>query len=1097
MKKTSKRISLLLRKKGFFMCTTSMLLANVSVFASPDAAKTSLLPAKSDVASVAIVAQQGKTITGVVMDSQESIIGANVMVKGTTNGTITDFEGKFTLSNVPEGAILQISYIGYQSMEIKVGNQTSFTIKLKEDSQALDEVVVVGYGSQKKVNLTGSVGTVDAKVLQSRPITSSTSALQGTIPNLQITPSSGEPGTGATLNVRGTTSMNGSNDPLYVVDGVPYDGDISAINSQDIESLTVLKDAASNALYGARGANGVILVTTKKGATGKATVNLDAKWGTNRRGVSNYDVMTSSQEYVENYYTAMLNGYAGGDPNRVLSNGMTGNQYINSLLFSKDGLGYPVYTVPNGEGYIGVDGKLNPNAKLGRVYGDYYITPDDWEKELLDNGNLRQEYNVNISGSTEKMNYYMSAGYLDDSGLIPGSSFSRLSFRLKADYQVKEWLKVGANVAYSNIVSRYPDEQTTSGSSTNLFYITNNIAPIYPLYIRNADGSIKKDARGFTMYDYGNGMYTDGTTALNRPFLSQSNPASALQLDKNEYNMDILSGRAFVEVSIIEGLKATANWGMDLDNTRYTELINPYYGQYAGNTGGVVGVSHSRVFSINQQYLLTYKKNFGDHNIDLLAGFESYDYKNQALSGSKQKVYNPNIVELNNAINTPSANSSTANYATAGFLFRAQYDYLEKYFASASFRRDASSRFHPDNRWGNFWSVGLGWLMNKESFLQNTSWIDMLKFKISYGAQGNDNIGNYYAYLDQYTVSNSNNDFALALSYKGNKDITWETSHSFNTGFDFEFFKGRLSGTVEYFSRKTTDMLYNKPMNASAGYASIPMNVGSMTNKGVELDLNGLLIETNDLTWRMNFNLTHFKNTINELDPSLNGEMISGSYIYREGESRYQFYLRKYAGVDENGVAQYYKDITDAEGNVTGQEKTTDAPNATRYATGDILPKVYGGFGTSLNAYGFDFSISFAYQLGGRMYDNGYASLMNSGTDPGQNWHKDILKAWTADNKGSNIPRLSATDQYANYLSDRFLTKSDYLSINSITLGYTLPKSWVRSLNISSLRVYMSADNVALFSKRKGFDPRQSYTTASADVYSPIRAISGGLSLSF
>ena len=760
-------------------------------------------------------------------------------------------------------------------------------------------------------------------------------------------------------------------------------------------------------------------------------------------------------------------------------------------------MGYPVYTVPNGEGYIGVDGKLNPNAKLGRVYGDYYITPDDWEKELLDNGNLRQEYNVNISGSTEKMNYYMSAGYLDDSGLIPGSSFSRLSFRLKADYQVKEWLKVGANVAYSNIVSRYPDEQTTSGSSTNLFYITNNIAPIYPLYIRNADGSIKKDARGFTMYDYGNGMYTDGTTALNRPFLSQSNPASALQLDKNEYNMDILSGRAFVEVSIIEGLKATANWGMDLDNTRYTELINPYYGQYAGNTGGVVGVSHSRVFSINQQYLLTYKKNFGDHNIDLLAGFESYDYKNQSLSGSKQKVYNPNIVELNNAINTPSANSSTANYATAGFLFRAQYDYLEKYFASASFRRDASSRFHPDNRWGNFWSVGLGWLMNKESFLQNTSWIDMLKFKISYGAQGNDNIGNYYAYLDQYTVSNSNNDFALALSYKGNKDITWETSHSFNTGFDFEFFKGRLSGTVEYFSRKTTDMLYNKPMNASAGYASIPMNVGSMTNKGVELDLNGILIDTNDLTWRMNFNLTHFKNTINELDPSLNGEMISGSYIYREGESRYQFYLRKYAGVDENGVAQYYKDITDAEGNVTGQEKTTDAPNATRYATGDILPKVYGGFGTSLNAYGFDFSISFAYQLGGRMYDNGYASLMNSGTDPGQNWHKDILKAWTADNKGSNIPRLSATDQYANYLSDRFLTKSDYLSINSITLGYTLPKSWVRSLNISSLRVYMSADNVALFSKRKGFDPRQSYTTASADVYSPIRAISGGLSLSF
>ncbi len=1048
---------------------------------------------------IGLVTAQTQTITGVVISEEDGqpVIGASVLVKGTQLGTITGVDGDFTLPNVPSSAkTLQVSYIGMQTQEVAI--KPTVKVIMKSDAEMLDEVMVVAYGTAKKSQFTGSASTIKADKIAERQVSNISNALSGQVAGVQTTSGNGQPGTGSTVRIRGVGSLSASNNPLYVVDGVPYDGDISAINSQDIESLTVLKDAASNALYGARGANGVILVTTKKGATGKATVNLDAKWGTNRRGVSNYDVMTSSQEYVENYYTAMLNGYAGGDPNRVLSNGMTGNQYINSLLFSKDGLGYPVYTVPNGEGYIGVDGKLNPNAKLGRVYGDYYITPDDWEKELLDNGNLRQEYNVNISGSTEKMNYYMSAGYLDDSGLIPGSSFARLSFRLKADYQVKEWLKVGANVAYSNIVSRYPDEQTTSGSSTNLFYITNNIAPIYPLYIRNADGSIKKDSRGFTMYDYGNGMYTDGTTPLNRPFLSQSNPASALQLDKNEYNMDILSGRAFVEVSILEGLKATANWGMDLDNTRYTELINPYYGQYAGNTGGVVGVSHSRVFSINQQYLLTYKKNFGEHNIDLLAGFESYDYKNQSLSGSKQKVYNPTIVELNNAINTPSTNSSTANYATEGFLFRAQYDYLERYFASASFRRDASSRFHPDNRWGNFWSVGLGWLMNKESFLADASWIDMLKFKISYGAQGNDNIGNYYAYLDQYTVSNSNNDFALALSYKGNKDITWETSHSFNTGFDFEFFKGRLSGTVEYFSRKTTDMLYNKPMNASAGYASIPMNVGSMTNKGVELDLNGILLETNDLTWRMNFNLTHFKNTINELDPSLNGEMINGSYIYREGESRYQFYLRKYAGVDpETGVAMYYKDVTDANGNVTGQETTTDAPNATRYATGDILPKVYGGFGTSLNAYGFDFSISFAYQLGGRMYDNGYASLMNSGTDPGQNWHKDILKAWTADNTGSNIPRLSATDQYANYLSDRFLTKSDYLSINSITLGYTLPKSWTRTMNIGSLRVYMSADNVALFSKRKGFDPRQSYTTASADVYSPIRAISGGLSLSF
>ena len=325
-----------------------------------------------------------------------------------------------------------VSFIGMATQEVAV--KANLNIVLKSDTEQLEEVMVVAYGTAKKSAFTGSAATIKNEKIATRQTSNVTNALAGQVAGVQTTSNNGQPGKDAEVRIRGIGSISASNKPLYVVDGVPYDGEISAISTSDIESMTVLKDAASNALYGARGANGVILVTTKKGATGKATVNLDAKWGTNRRGVSNYDVMTSSQEYVENYYTAMLNGYAGGDPNRVLSNGMTGNQYINSLLFSKDGLGYPVYTVPNGEGYIGVDGKLNPNAKLGRVYGDYYITPDDWEKELLDNGNLRQEYNVNISGSTEKMNYYMSAGYLDDSGLIPGSSFSRLSFRLKADY---------------------------------------------------------------------------------------------------------------------------------------------------------------------------------------------------------------------------------------------------------------------------------------------------------------------------------------------------------------------------------------------------------------------------------------------------------------------------------------------------------------------------------------------------------------------------------------------------------------------------------------------------------------------------------------
>ena len=390
-------------------------------------------------------------------------------------------------------------------------------------------------------------------------------------------------------------------------------------------------------------------------------------------------------------------------------------------------------------------------------------------------------------------------------------------------------------------------------------------------------------------------------------------------------------------------------------------------------------------------------------------------------------------------------------------------------------------------------------MINKETFMEQATWVDMLKFKASYGVQGNDNINNWHAYQDQYYVQNNNGDFGLVFSYKGNKDITWETSKSFNTGFDFEFFKNRLSGTFEYFSRKTTDMLYNRPVPPTLGYSSIPMNIGSMVNSGVELDLRGDIIRTNNITWSMNFNLTHVKNEIKKLAPELEGELINGSTIYQEGESMYQRYLRSYAGVNpDNGIAMYWKDIKDEEGNVTGREKTEKWSDATRYASGDLLPKVYGGIGTTLNAYGFDFSINMAYQLGGTIYDNTYQGLVHTGQkgDAGQNWHKDILKAWTPENPNSNIPAVNYTAQYQNATSDRFLISSDYLSINNITLGYTLPKNWIKNF-ASSVRLYMAADNVALFAARKGLDPRQGYFGSGNDTYSLMRTISGGLSVTF
>lgn len=1049
--------------------------------------------------SVGFAMAQTRTITGTVFSEEdgEPVVGASVLVEGTTTGTITDIDGNFTLSRVPaEAKHLKVSFVGLQTRSVAIKDNVQ--VYLKADAELLDEVMVVAFGTAKKSAFTGSAGVIETDKITKRQTSNITNALAGQVAGVQLTSSSGEPGKSADIRIRGIGSISAGNTPLYVVDGVPFDGDIASINSQDIESMTVLKDAASNALYGARGANGVVLITTKKGKTGKATITVDAKWGTNRRAVPNYNVMGSPAEYYETAYKAHYNTAMLSTSGTVITHEQA-NKIANANLFDGDqgGVNYQVYTIPEGELFIGLDGKLNPNATLGYSDGSYYYRPDNWYDEVFDKGNLRQEYNLSMSGATDKVNYYLSAGYLDDSGIIANSGFERFTTRLKMDYQAKDWLRVGANMSYVKSDSRSPQNQE-GASSGNTFYVTNLMAPIYPMYVRDTDKKVMKDSYGHTVYDFGN------NTGFIRPFMTQSNPASMVALDKRTYEADIFSGKWYATVNFLPELKLTYNIGLDTDNTRYSNLYNAFYGQYA-EVGGIIYVGNSRRQGVNQQVLMSYIKSIDKHNFDILAGFESYDFKTQSLSGSREKLYNPLIPEINNAIKNPSISSSTDKYATQGWLGRVQYDYDGKYFGSLSYRRDASSRFHKDNRWGNFWSVGGGWLMNKESFLEDVSWIDLLKFKISYGVQGNDMLlysngdANYYPYQDQYQVTNSNDDFAVNLYYKGNKDLTWETSHSFNTGFDFTLFKGRLDGSIEYFSRKTTDLLYFKPVPASLGYSSFPMNVGSMFNRGLELGLNGIAVQTNDVDLSFNFNMTYFKNKINKLEKSLNGELIDGTRIYREGESLYQLYLHKYAGVDhETGVALYYQDVEDESGNIV-RETTSNWSNATKYATGDILPKVYGGFGTSLAVYDFDLSVSFAYQLGGKIYDSTYRSLMHNGraSSIGQNWHKDIRNAWTPENSNSNIPRLHTTDRFANSMSDRFLVKSDYLSVQNISLGYTVPQSLLRKIDLGSLRFYLVVDNVALLTKRKGLDPRQSYTSSANSNYSPIRTISGGLTLTF
>ena len=1053
---------------------------------------------------IGLATAQTKTVTGIVTAAEdgEPIIGATVMVKGTTLGNITNFDGEFTIDGVPESATtLVVSFVGMTTQEVRIA--PNLRIALLPSAEILDEVIVVAYGTAKRSAFTGSASVVKSETIEKRQVSNITNALSGTVAGVQALSSTGQPGTNATIRIRGIGSMNASNNPLYVVDGISYEGDISAINSQDIESMTVLKDAAAAALYGARGANGVILVTTKKGKSGEPTVSLDARVGVNSRLIKNYDVLTRPETYMEKAYEALYNSYAittGYSPERS-------RQLANQDLIGKP-IGYQIYTVPSGQYLIGSNGKLNPNATLGYSDGQYFYTPDNWADETF-SSNMRQEYNLSVTGGSDKISYYFSAGYVNDEGVIDESGFDRISTRMNVDYQLNKWLKIGANITYSNAESRYPGEQTETNSSANAFGIANGIAPIYPIFVRNADGSFMYDKNsGHHVYDYGDGSSTNNT----RNYMQLANPKSMLLYDTEKYLMDILNGKWYGRIDFIEGLSLTASLGLHVDNTRLRSISNKYYGQSA-SSGGSVTQQSTRTYALSQQYLLNYNKEFGLHRIDALVGYETLDYNTENHYILGYNMYNDKNWTAGNVIDQKNGSGSYTEYATIGILSRLNYDYDDKYFGTLSFRRDASSRFHKDHRWGNFWSASAAWEMAKEDFMMDLDWINMLKVKASFGQQGNDALvttyGGFYPYIDQYAVTGTDGVFSDGrLLHKGNKDLTWETSNAFNAGIDFALWRGKLGGTLEYFSRETEDMLYNKPVAQSNGYTSIPMNIGSMRNSGFEIELNYTPIERNNLKWTVNWNGTLLKNKILELHPDLKGEMISGTRIYKEGESMYQLYIVKSAGIDqETGLAQYWAKRTseedEVEGVAVGEEYKTSnwslANNSNRQGTGDLLPTIYGGVGTTLDFYGFDFSIQCAYQLGGKVFDSGYQSFMHGGMQDqlGRNWHQDILNSWTETNRNTDVPRVNSNDQYASSTSDRFLISSDYFAINNITLGYSLPRKITNLLKIRSLRVYGAADNLALFTARKGLDPRMSYTSVTTSTYTALRSVSAGIKVTF
>lgn len=982
-----------------------------------------------------------------------------------------------------------------QTQEVAI--KPSLKIILKSDTEVLDEVMVVAYGTAKKSAFTGSASVVSSEQIGKIQSSNVANALTGKVSGVQLTNTTGQPGTSSpTIRIRGISSINAGKDPLIILDGIPYDGDLNNISNQDIESMTVLKDAASSALYGARGANGVIIITTKKGNAGQTQVTVDAKWGSNSRGTQNYKYITAPAQYYEMWYGALKNYFVNTQKMSENAAHIMANE--NLTTNNSYGLGYNVYNVPNGQYMIGTNGKLNPNATLGNIvsYGGqkYTLLPDDWSDAAYKTG-LRQEYTVTATAGSDKSSFFASFNYLENEGISENSNYTRITGRLKADYQVKEWLKVGANMGYAHFDSNSLGEDGSSSSSGNVFALT-MMAPIYPLYLRDENGQIMVDGNGITRYDYG-----DGTNAGNkRPYLGQSNALSSNILDTNNSEGNAVNAVGFAEIRFLKDFKFTSTNSVFVNESRLSSVTNPYYGSYA-SSNGILGKYHVRQLAYNYQQLLNYKHSFGLHNVEAMVGHESYRYKYYYLYANKTNMFDPNNSELAGAVLDGSNNSYTTDYNTEGYFGRLQYDYDEKYFISGSYRRDASSRFHPDNRWGNFWSLGGAWIISKENFF-NADWVNELKIKASYGSQGNDAIGNY-RYTNTFDIVNSSGNPAAVPSTRGNKEITWETNANFNAGVDFKLFRERFNGTVEFFCRKTTDMLFSFPLPPSFGYTSYYANVGDMRNLGVEAELEGVIFQTNDLEWTINLNLTHYKNKVTYLPEERKtmktdgvGGYSSSNFYYGEGIPLYTYRMYKYAGVNENGESLFYKDVTDANGNVIGQETTTKPSEATYHLCGTALPDVYGGFGTNFKYKGIDFAADFAYQIGGQVYDSDYAAAM-AGTK-GHAFHADLLNAWTPENSASNIPRLQYNDSYTAYTSDRFLTNASYLSLQSITLGYTLPSRLCRTMGMEKLRIYATADNVWVWSKRQGLDPRQSITgSVTSAYYAPMRTISGGITLTF
>ncbi|TDQ30048.1 SusC/RagA family TonB-linked outer membrane protein [Tenacibaculum caenipelagi] len=1025
---------------------------------------------------------QDRTISGNVSDDTGPLPGVTILKKGTTQGTETDFDGNYTIQ-AKTGDILVFSFVGMKTAERAVAGSNQINVILENDN-LLEEVIVVAYGTTTKEAFTGSAQVISVDDIASRPATSPVAAIEGKVTGVQFTSANGAPGSSPGILIRGAGTLNGSTSPLYIVDGVQFDGALSLINQDDIESMTILKDAASAALYGPRAANGVVIITTKSGKQGKLKVGINSQLGVISNAIPNYNTVNPGQ-YYELMWESYKNTLSGPDVEGQASAG----------IYSQ--LGYNPFNVPNDQ-IVGTDGKLNPNAQF--VYQSA-----DW-RDAMEKTGIRTNHSINVSGGGEKHHLFFSSSYLDEEGYVINTNFNRVTTRLNADFQLADWVKIGSNI---NLATTKTNGDLSGGTSSivNPFNWAIDLAPIYPVYMEDQNGNFVLDSNGNKQFDRGVG--NPAYNQLARPYNPDRHGIQELVLNKDIAKQNNYGFKNFVDFKLLDGLNFKVDYSLQFQDYISKNYENHIIGD--GAPGGRFQETRYRRTIENINQILSYNKTLDDvHNLELTLGHESMQRNYSQLYGIANTQTATGIYEFANFSAGDNVDGYSSDYRLEGYFSRLNYNFDNKYFLSGSFRRDATSVFSKQARTGYFYSVGAGWIISKENFMKDVSFVNNLKLRGSYGEVGNDNLLNsdgsrdYYIYQALYTIHPNAGTPGIVWTSTGNELLEWENQASWDVALDFTLFNYTIDGAIEYFNKETKGLLFNLPIPLSEGLNQAPQNIGDMVNKGWEVSLNAHLFKNNNFKWDLGLQGTHLENEIT----SIPSPSIQGTKRWAEGHSRYDYFLYHYAGVDpNNGDALYYMyepDATTGEQvpvlNADGTHATTnDFQDAQRAYTGDSsIPDLIGSVSNSFSYKGLSLDFLFTFGIGGKVLDRGYAQLMHEGTY-GQNLHVDALNAWRNPGDVTNVPRLeNGNNDLSVQNSTRFLTDASYLALKNINLSYSLKSHLSDKLGVNDLRFFMSAENLFLLTKREGLNPQYSLSgVQDGNDYSPARVLSFGVNLTF